>query len=89
VRYGPTQFDDFFGDLTKLRQKGTVWEYQGQYKRLLSRAGRLSVAQQIEGFISGLKESIRPEVQDSWPTTLTAAVGLARLYKARLLSQRR
>jgi hypothetical protein len=29
VRYGPTQFDDFFGDLTKLRQTGTVQEYQG------------------------------------------------------------
>jgi hypothetical protein len=33
VRYGPTQFDDFFGDLTKLRQTGTVREYQGQYER--------------------------------------------------------
>jgi hypothetical protein len=89
VRYGPTQFDDFFGDLTKLRQTGTVQEYQGQYKRLLSRAGRLSVAQQIGGFISGLKENIRPEVQASRPITLTSAVGLTRLYEGRLLSQRR
>jgi hypothetical protein len=89
VRYGATQFDDFFGDLTKLRQTGTVREYQGQYERLLSRAGRLSVTQQVSGFISGLKESIRPEVQASGPSTLTAAVGLARLYEARLLAQRR
>jgi hypothetical protein len=87
VRYGPTQFDDFFGDLTKLRQTGTVSEYQGQYERLLSRAGKLSVAQQIWGFISGLKDSIRLEVQASRPTNLTAAVGLARLYEAWLLSQ--
>jgi hypothetical protein len=63
VRYGPTQFDDFFGDLTKLRQIGTVREYQGQYERLLSRACKLSVAQKIGGFISGLKNNIRPEVQ--------------------------
>jgi len=49
VRYGPTQFDDFFGDLTKLRQTGTVREYQGQYELLLSRAGRLSIAQQVGG----------------------------------------
>lgn len=27
VRYGPTQFDDFFGDLTKLRHMGMVREY--------------------------------------------------------------
>jgi hypothetical protein len=43
VRYGETQFDDFFGDLTKLCQTGTVREYQGEYERLLSRAGRLSL----------------------------------------------
>lgn len=89
VRYGPTQFDDFFGDLTKLPQTGTVREYQGQYERLLSRAGRLSVVQQVGGFISGLKENIRPEVQASRPTSLIVAVGLARLYEGRLMSQRR
>lgn len=45
VRYNATQFDDFFGDLTKLRQTRTMREYQGQYERLLSRASRLSVTQ--------------------------------------------
>jgi hypothetical protein len=89
VRYGPKQFNDFFGDLTKLWQIGIVREYQGQYKRLLSRAGTLSVTQQVGGFISGLKDSIRLEVQASRPTTLTAVVGLARLYEARLQAQRR
>ncbi|KAK3035596.1 hypothetical protein RJ639_033188 [Escallonia herrerae] len=33
VRYGPTQFQDFFGDLTKLQQSGTVKEYQTQFER--------------------------------------------------------
>jgi hypothetical protein len=45
VRYEPTQFDDFFGNLTKLRQTRTVCDYQSEYERLLSKAGRLSVAQ--------------------------------------------
>jgi hypothetical protein len=27
ARYGPTQFEDYFGDLTKLRQTGSVREY--------------------------------------------------------------
>jgi len=43
ARYGPTQFEDYFGDLTKLRQTGSVREYQGQYERLLSKAGKLTV----------------------------------------------
>jgi hypothetical protein len=46
------------------------------------------VAQQIGGFISRLKNNIRPEVQASRPTSLTAAVGLARLYEAQLQAQR-
>jgi hypothetical protein len=86
VRYGPMQFIDFFGDLTNLRQTGIVREYQGQNERLLSRASRLLVAQQIRGFISSLKESIRPEGQASRLPTLTAIVGLTRLYEARLQS---
>jgi hypothetical protein len=36
IHYGPTQFENFFGDLTKLRQMGTVREYRSQYERLLS-----------------------------------------------------
>jgi hypothetical protein len=56
---------------------------------LLSRVGKLSVAQHIEGFLSGLKESTKLEVQASRPPTLTVAVGLARLYEERLQSQRR
>ncbi|KAK2992559.1 LOW QUALITY PROTEIN: hypothetical protein RJ640_010441 [Escallonia rubra] len=40
VRYGPTKFQDFFGDLTKLQQSSTVKEYQTQFERLLIRAGK-------------------------------------------------
>ncbi|TXG69871.1 hypothetical protein EZV62_004806 [Acer yangbiense] len=52
------------------------------------RAGKLSEAQQIGGFVSGLRENIRTSVQASRPTSLTAAVGLARLFEAYQRSQR-
>lgn len=39
--------------------------------------------------MSGIKEGIQVKVQASRPTTLSAAIGLARLYEARLQSQRR
>lgn len=54
ARYGPTQYEDFFGDLTKLKQTGTIKEYQSQFERLLSRAGKLMPAQLVGYFISGL-----------------------------------
>ncbi|XP_028113652.1 uncharacterized protein LOC114311688 [Camellia sinensis] len=89
ARFGPTQFEDFFGDLTKLQQRGSVREYQTQFERLLTRAGSLTPQQQIGCFTSGLKESIRVEVQASRPPSLSAAVGLARLYEARVMAANR
>ncbi|KAL4186481.1 hypothetical protein AMTRI_Chr09g14350 [Amborella trichopoda] len=77
ARYGPTQFQDFFGDLIKLQQIGSVREYQTQFERLLIQAGRLTPLQQMGCFISGLKESIKMDVQACQPATLTAAIGLS------------
>ncbi|CAL5379765.1 unnamed protein product [Camellia sinensis] len=71
-RYGPTQFQDFFDELTKLQQTGSVREYQAQFEKLLVRVG-----------------SIEADVQASRPATLSAAIGLARLYEARCYSNRR
>lgn len=46
-RFGPSQFCDFFGELTKLQQHGTVQEYQSQFERLLTKVGHLPQAQQV------------------------------------------
>ncbi|KAA8547499.1 hypothetical protein F0562_003928 [Nyssa sinensis] len=61
-----------------------VRDYQTQFEKLLARARKLTPTQHVSCFISGLKESIRIEVQASRPTTLSATVGLARLYEAKL-----
>jgi hypothetical protein len=55
----------------------------------MSMAGRLFANQQIGGFVSGLKENIRAEVQASRPSTLTEAVRLASLFEARSVAQRK
>ncbi|GJX56179.1 uncharacterized protein Tco_0286076 [Tanacetum coccineum] len=39
--YGPHQFLDYFGELTKLRQQGTVQSYQFQFNKLLAKVGYL------------------------------------------------
>ena len=39
--YGPHQFLDYFGELTKLRQQGTVQSYQTQFNKLLAKVGYL------------------------------------------------
>lgn len=72
----------------KLCQTGTIREYQSDYECSLSRVGQLSVTQQIGGFISGLKDTIRHEIQASRPETLTVAVGVLWLFEAWLQAQR-
>ncbi|KAA8542515.1 hypothetical protein F0562_023667 [Nyssa sinensis] len=89
ARYGPTQFQDFFGELTKLQQVGSVRDYQTQFEKLLSKVGQLPQNRQVSCFISGLKDSIKADVLSGRPKNLSSAIGLARLYEARNISQRR
>ncbi|GAV86214.1 hypothetical protein CFOL_v3_29647, partial [Cephalotus follicularis] len=56
-------------------------EYQNQFSRLLLRAGKLSLEQQVGCFVSGLKENLRVDVQACRPASLSAAIGLVRLYE--------
>ncbi|KAK0600184.1 hypothetical protein LWI29_012574 [Acer saccharum] len=88
-RFGPNQFCDFFGELTKLQQSGTIQDYQTRFEKLLAKVGQLPQARQVSCFVSGLRDSIRADVQAGRPTTLTAAIGLAHVYEAHNLSQRR
>ena len=43
--YRPTQYQDFFGDLTKLQQMGSIRDYHTEFERLLIRVGKLSPEQ--------------------------------------------
>ncbi|TXG68705.1 hypothetical protein EZV62_003640 [Acer yangbiense] len=88
LRYGPSKYQKYFGDLTKLKQTGSIRDYQMEFDRLLHRASHLSEEQQVGCFVSGLKEAIRVDVQACNPISLSAAIGLARLYESRMYDQR-
>jgi hypothetical protein len=45
IRFGPNQFYDPFGELTKLQQEGSVKDYQAKFESLLSEIGTLSLTQ--------------------------------------------
>ncbi|CAN0876044.1 Transposon Ty3-I Gag-Pol polyprotein [Linum grandiflorum] len=80
-RFGPTTFEDPFGNLTKLRQTSSVRDYQTEFERLLVRSGRLEVQHQVSCFVSGLNPKIRSDVQAMRPVNLTTAIAYARLYE--------
>ncbi|KAL4194794.1 hypothetical protein AMTRI_Chr05g70230 [Amborella trichopoda] len=81
-RYGPSCYQDFFGDLTKLRQIETLRDYQTDFFRLLLRARKLSEEHQVGCFVNGLKQNMKVDVQACKLTTLSTAIRLARLYES-------
>uniref|UniRef100_A0A2N9EXV4 RNA-directed DNA polymerase n=1 Tax=Fagus sylvatica TaxID=28930 RepID=A0A2N9EXV4_FAGSY len=89
ARYGPTQFYDYFGELTKLQQVGSVKEYQAKFEHLLAKVGYLPPTRQVSCFVSGLRENVKADVLAGRPADLTTAIGLARLYEARNQSLRK
>lgn len=70
-----------------MQQTRTIQDHQDKFKKLLAKARPLEQERQVSCFVEGLRESIRTDVRANKPRTLSAAIGLARLYEARDLTQ--
>ncbi|KAH9660393.1 hypothetical protein KPL70_024180 [Citrus sinensis] len=67
--------------ITKLRQTGTVIEYQRQFERLADRTRNLPESFFISCFLSGLREDIKIGVQMVKPVSLLQTFELARFQE--------
>ncbi|PON40418.1 hypothetical protein PanWU01x14_297380, partial [Parasponia andersonii] len=65
----------------------SVQDYQDQFEKLLTEAGLLEQARQVSCFVERLKDSFGTGIKANKPRTLSSAIGLARLYKARDLTK--
>ncbi|MCH98142.1 hypothetical protein A2U01_0019141, partial [Trifolium medium] len=83
-RFGPTTYEDVEGDLSKLSQTGSVADFQAQFEDLMNKVTGISEPLLISFFITGLKRSLRRELQFHRPPTLMEAFAMARAYEARL-----
>ena len=86
-RFGPTAFDDFIGSLTKIRQTGTVREYQTKFEKLDNHIEGLFDAFYRSCFISNLKDAIWSEVKMLWHSTMMEELGLDNLEKDNIIAQ--
>lgn len=80
-RFGPTEYEDPEGALVKLRQITTVAAYQDQFELFADRVEGLSDHFLMRTFISGLKDDIKNILKVLRPSSLTDAIGLARLQE--------
>ncbi|KAJ0028629.1 hypothetical protein Pint_35012 [Pistacia integerrima] len=80
-RFGPTEYEDPEGEITKLRQTSTVAAYQTQFEKLAQRVDGLPDRFLARTFVSGLRDDIKGMVKLLRPTSLKEAIGLARLQE--------
>ena len=71
-------------ELFKLRQLGSVSDYQSQFEKLGNRVLGLPAEASLNCFISELLPDIRNEIAIQRPTSITQAIGLAKLIEAKL-----
>lgn len=89
LRFELTEYDDPSEALTRLRQTTTVAAYHEAFERLSHRVDGLPEAFLISCFIAGLRDDVRLNVKIKHPTSLTEAIGVARLIEERNQLQRR
>ncbi|KAL0291649.1 UNVERIFIED_CONTAM: hypothetical protein Sradi_7018500 [Sesamum radiatum] len=89
LRFGPSSFDNHQAMLFKLRQYGTVTEYQTEFERICNRVVGLSPESILNYFISGLRPDIQRELSILQPSSISQAVGLAKLIEAKYIDARR
>jgi hypothetical protein len=83
MRFGPLLKSNPLGELAACRRTGTVADYQEHFLALLTRAGPLTEAQQIQLFTAGLQEPLAIDVQLHGPQSLEVAMSLARSFERR------
>lgn len=84
IRFGPSSFENHQQALFKLQQSSTVADYQKEFERLCNRVNGLPQLAILDCFISGLKAEIQNELAILQPTSISQAIGLAKLVETKI-----
>ncbi|VFQ69737.1 unnamed protein product [Cuscuta campestris] len=83
LRFDPLHYVDYFGQLVKLRQRGSVLDYQTDFEKILQHVTGASEANLVSLFHSGLKSHLQHEIAILAPKTLADSFALARELEAK------
>ncbi|KAL5743055.1 hypothetical protein ACOSP7_029787 [Xanthoceras sorbifolium] len=79
IRFGPSEYEDHFGKLSKLVQSNALVDYQHQFEQLANKIPGVPDHALVSCFVSGLHNDLRKEIQVYKPQSLIQAMGLAQL----------
>ncbi|XP_022875701.1 uncharacterized protein LOC111394166 [Olea europaea var. sylvestris] len=88
TRFGPTEYECFDEALSRVKQTGTLRDYQCEFERLANRVDWPQSAL-VGTFLGCLREDIAVEVRMAKPKTLRDAIGVARMKDDQLVRKRR
>lgn len=74
ARFGPTGYECFDEALSRVKQTGTLRDYQREFEKLATRVIGWPQSALIGTFLGGLKEEIADEVRMARPQSLWDAI---------------
>lgn len=84
VRSGPTEYEDYDEALSRVKQKGTLQEYQKAFEKLANRLVGWPQKALIGTFLGGLRADISTDVRKFKPRSLRATIEFARMREDEL-----
>jgi hypothetical protein len=87
ARFGPTECEDFDEALSKVKQEGSLCEYQKEFERLGNRVHGWPQKALVGTFMGGLKPEIADGIRMFKPKSLKEASNLARMRDEQLNHQ--
>ena len=84
LRFGPSTYTNHQAALFKPKQTHSVVEYQAQFEKLGNQVVGLSHDAILNYFISGLASDIQNEIAILKPTSISHAIGVAKLIESKI-----
>ncbi|GJZ19340.1 ty3-gypsy retrotransposon protein [Tanacetum coccineum] len=88
VRFGKSSFVNYEADLFKLKQTTSFTAYLTEFEILSTRTPGLTPMNLLNCFLSGLRDDIKRELYLMRPTSLSTAIGMAKLVDDKLAAER-
>jgi hypothetical protein len=89
ARFGPSECENFDEALSRIRQTGSLREYQREFERLGNRVRGWTQKALVGTFMGGLKSDISDGIRMLKPQTLKDAINFAQMKDDQLMRQRK
>ncbi|KAL0405646.1 UNVERIFIED_CONTAM: hypothetical protein Slati_3878500 [Sesamum latifolium] len=83
LRFGPSTYDNHQAALFKLHQCGSVADFQAEFEKICNRVLGLTSEAIRNCFVSGLRPKIQRKLVILQPSSISQAIGLAKLLESK------